>query len=132
MPTDLPFTGVVNRFITYFSSTEDLARAAIMTGLTFTKAKALYRTKEIREEIDRRLDKIHEEQAILFAKAAVLSEHKLDAALLECVDAGVGIIRVRAVELGYKKMGLLKDKVEHSGADGGPVVFTYERIGKKE
>jgi hypothetical protein len=42
------------------------------------------------------------------------------------------MVLVRSVELGYKKMGLLRDKVEHTGEGGGPVVFTLKRIAGAE
>jgi hypothetical protein len=132
MPNELPFPGTTNRFIAYYTDTEDLARAAIQAGLSYAKARKLYRDKAVRAEIDRRLDKLHNTQAVLIAKARLLTEDRLDACLVKSLKTEKGMVLVRSVELGYKKMGLLRDKVEHTGEGGGPVVFTLKRIAGAE
>jgi hypothetical protein len=128
MPSDLPFTGRTNRFVTYYSHTEDLPRAAKMASLTLAEAKALYRIKEVRQEIERRLEKIHDEQATLYARAELLTERKTDAAVVSLLETAQGDLLLKTAALSYKKLGLLSEKMEHSGAGGGPLVFTLKRI----
>lgn len=125
---DLPFDGTTNRFIVFYAQYRDLERAAKAVHITLPQAKRLYRKPDVRAEIDIRINVVDAELAKLEAKAIWLNEAKLDETLLDMLDTEKGNPRARALELGYKKLGLVSDKVQHTGENGGPMVFTLRRI----
>lgn len=125
----LPFDGVTNRFIVFFSQHEDIEAAAKSTHITIEQAQFLYQKPGVKEEIDKRRDMFHLEVAKLNAEAAFCIEATADAALVRNMGPKVPPhVQVRAAEILYKKMGLLKEKVEHSGENGGPIAWTLRRI----
>lgn len=106
---DEPFSGSTNRFISYYSDFEDLAKAALHVGISLNAAKRLYRDKDVRAEIDRRLDKIHNEEAKLKAKARQVTVLYLDDRLVEAVKQGAAKGDIKALELGYRRIGIFRD-----------------------
>lgn len=109
MPKKDPFSGSINRFVSYYVDLEDLAKAAIQTGLSFSAAQKLYRDKAVRAEIDRRLDKLHGEEAKLRAKARQITVIYLDDKLVEAVKHGAAKGDTKALELGYQRVGMYRD-----------------------
>ncbi len=78
---------------------------------------------------------IDEKAAELRARARVLSEDRLDAATLEVLDSAATPPpqKVRMIEVGYRRFGMLKDKAEVTGANGAPLPFQLIRItGRKD
>lgn len=109
MPKKDPFSGSTNRFIAYYTDFEDLPKAATHAGLSLTAATKLYRDKAVRAEIDRRLDKLHGEQAKLIAKARQVTTLYLDDRLVEAVKHGAAKGDTKALELGYRRVGMFRD-----------------------
>lgn len=125
---DLPFDGQTNRFIVFYVQFGEIAPAASRAGITSARANLMLRKEEVRAEIRRRQEMFHQELAKLDAQAAYCIESMADAAVVRQLETGPPAVQMRAAELLYKKIGVLKDKVEHSGEGGGPMVFTLERI----
>jgi len=129
--TDLPLCAKFQRFIQHYIDTKDIDKAGLLAGMDSDDARRCYRTKDVRAAIDKQVEIIDREYAIQRAKSRNLTAEKLDAHLVQSVEKENGIARVRAMELGYKRLGLIRDKVEHTGEGGGPLVFQLERIGAK-
>jgi hypothetical protein len=64
----------------------------------------------------------------------VLSEDYLDSKTVGILDGDAPpSSKVRMIEVGYRRFGMLKDKVEATGAGGTPLAFSLVRIqGKKD
>jgi len=132
---ELPFPGTTNRFIAFYTETEDLARAAIRAGLSYAKARKLYRDEAVRAEIDKRLDKLHNTQALLIARAKLVDVFFLDANLATSVKVGASKGDDRALKLGYQRVGLYRDgeflgvpdPSKSSHPDGVPMIYRAER-----
>lgn len=131
---DLPFDGVTNRFIVFYVQYKDLEKAAKTCHIPVRVAKQIYRRPDVRVEIDKQLNLFFLELAKLEAQAMYLTESRLDSKLVQVIEdeKTVPSVVVRAVEIGYKKLGLVKDKVEHTGENGGALVFTLEHIQPKK
>lgn len=132
---DLPFDGITNSFIVFFVQyNRNIDHAAKACHITTSQAKRLYRRPAVRAEIDKQLDVHLKTRADIAAQAMYLTEARLDSALVGVMENPESPARdvVRAVEVGYKKFGLLKEKVEHTGENGGAMVFTIDRIVPKK
>lgn len=131
---DLPFDGTTNRFIVYYVETQDLRQSAKSCGITEQRGKLIYRKPDVRAEINRRLELYFQEAAYLRAQANHLDESLLDATLVELIenDDTPASVKAQLVATGYKKMGFMKDKVEHTGEGGGAMVFTLNHIVPKK
>jgi hypothetical protein len=106
---DLPFTGKINQFISYYVSTEDLSLAAKKCGLEVEHARRLYARKGIREAIDKRLEVVHEAQAKLVAKYRMVTVEMIDDQLVTAMKKGAQRGDPRALELGYRRMGIFRN-----------------------
>jgi hypothetical protein len=106
----LPPAAVVERFITFFVNERDAKLAACKASLMPEMGAKLYKHPRIRARIDHKILLIDVEEAKLRAKSKRLTVERLDAALVEEVDSKKnGHIRVRAIELGYRRTGLIRD-----------------------
>lgn len=125
----LPFDGITNRFIVFYSQHEDMELAAKSTQISVERAEEIYQKPGVREEIERRTEMFHLELAKLNAEAVFFNEATADATVARNMGKKMPPhVQVRAAEIVYRKLGLLRDKVEHSGENGGPMVFTLRRI----
>lgn len=107
---DLPFEPAVNRFIVFFVDyDQDLARAAKTCRITVAKAKQFYRRPEVRVEIQKRLDVYLDEQAKLAAQSKKVDIRYLDSKLVIAVREGAKKGDIKALELGYERLGLRRD-----------------------
>lgn len=107
---DLPPSAVVQKFATFYSHHEDLKLAACQAKLMPEMGAKLYRNPKVREIIDRKLLLIEVENAKLAARSKQLTADRLDVALLEEVASKKnGHVRVRAIELGYRRTGMIRD-----------------------
>ena len=80
-------------------------------------------------------EKIDEKTAELRARARILTEDHLDAATVDVLESAATPPpqKVRMIEVGYRRFGMLKDKAEVTGANGAPLPFQLIRItGRKE
>lgn len=134
--TDLPVTGKEKRFIQVYTECEDLEEVRKRLDLTKNAAKAFWKKHKV--EIERRLDKVHDYQAKLLAKAAILQAPFLDEHLVVAVKKGAARGDIRALELGYQRLQLLRDgnfigwkdpdkAHENAGQPAQPPIFRVER-----
>lgn len=115
---DLPLSAQVQAFITSYLNTEDLEKAALNAGFEPQIGKQLYRRKAIREEIDRRMAAVKGHVEKLIAQRKVVTVDALDRNLMRVVSLPTKAIKeapalaaskVRAIELGYQRTGILID-----------------------
>lgn len=107
---DLPPAASVQRFVTFYVSTRDLKTAACLAQLDPKMGEKLYKEPKVRESIDKKILLVDIEEAKVKAQANLLTVDRLDAALFEEVKSKKnGHIRVRAIELGYRRTGLIRD-----------------------
>jgi len=107
---DLPLAKEAQRFITFYLSCRDLKEAACKCGLDPAMGEKLFQVPRVRNAIQRRINLVEMESAKLRAKADLLTVDLLDASLCDEVKSKRnGHIRIRAIELGYKRTGLIRD-----------------------
>lgn len=107
---DLPPAKQAQQFVTFYVNHRDLKLAACQANLDPDMGAKLYRAPKIRAMIDRKILLVDVEDAKLKAAASRLTVDRLDAALVEEVRSKKnGHIRVRAIELGYRRTGLIRD-----------------------
>lgn len=114
----LPLSARILRFVDAYVSCRDLEKSAIEVGLDPEKGKSLYRRAVIRAEIDKRIAAVDAETAKLLAKRRVVTVEALDKNLMHIVTMPVKALKeapalatskVRAIELGYQRVGLMID-----------------------
>jgi len=107
---DLPPGPQVQKFITYYINHFDLKLAACQAKLMPEMGERLYKHPKVKALIDRKVMILDVEKAKLKARAETLTVSLLDASLAEEVKSKKnGGIRIRAIELGYKRTGLIRD-----------------------
>jgi hypothetical protein len=110
---ELPSKALINRFIHFYTTSvafKDEDRAGRMAHIEPRLVQRIMKDGEIRQEIDRKLSILEIEQAKLEAHARLLTVGVLDSALFEEVRSKKnGSVRIRAIELGYKRTGLIRD-----------------------
>lgn len=129
---DLPPAKQAQQFVTFYVNHRDLKLAACQAKLDPDMGPKLYRVPKIRKMIDSKILLIDVENAKLKAQADRLTVDRLDSALVEEVDSKKnGHIRVRAIELGYRRTGLIRDGEfvgVNKGAGGLNPAKTYGQI----
>lgn len=107
---DLPPASQVQRFITFYVNHRDLKLAACQASLTPEMGERLYREEKVRTRIDKKILLIDVEEARLRARANQLTVDRLDCTVLELLTPKhPGLVRKQAAELGYKRIGLIRD-----------------------
>lgn len=111
VPTDdMPMAAQVQRFITHYVNCRDLKEAACKVSLMPEMGEKLFKQPKVRTAIQKRINLVETEIAKQTAKAQLLTVPLLDASLVEEVKSRKnGHIRIRAIELGYKRTGLIRD-----------------------
>lgn len=93
----------------------DEKKASIDAGFCPIGYRNLLKNPRILEEIDRRKKNVQKEQDLLTAKKKIVTVDALDTALMAVVRVDVkkipqlGPSKVRAIELGYERVGVLVD-----------------------
>lgn len=106
----LPMAATVQRFIKAYMECMDLKTAASSVGLMPDMGVKLFKNPRIYKAIQHRMNLLEMARIALKAKADSLSIPLLDASLAEEVKSKKnGHVRVRAIELGYKRVGLIRD-----------------------
>jgi len=109
-PDDLPPGAAVQRFIFFYVNERDLQLAATKAGLEPEMGERLYREPKVRAAIEKKIHLVDVEHAKLAAQALSLNVSLLDASLAEEVkNKKSGAVRMRAIELGYKRTGVMRD-----------------------
>jgi hypothetical protein len=97
-------------FIAAYVNTRDLAEAAALARLDTKWGRILYKEPKVRAQIDRKINLIDVEDAKLKAQSNKLTADILDAALVqEVLNKKGGQTRIRAIELGYRRKGLMRE-----------------------
>jgi hypothetical protein len=110
----------------------DKKAAALKGGMEPAEFERHFHSPGVFQYIQKQEEAIDEAKAQLRAKARVLTEDHLDAALVGILAEnaeGTTSARVKAVEVGYKRFGMLIEKKELTGGKGAPLAFELVRLG---
>jgi hypothetical protein len=112
----------------------DPERAAKKGGMDILEFKKHLHSPGVRLWLKEQEDLIDEKMAELRAKARMLTQDHLDAATVQVLESKETPHpqKVRMIEVGYRRFGMLKDRVEATGAGGAPLAFQLVRIGSKK
>ncbi len=137
MPPDpSAFPPKLLRAIQYYLDIEprDVARAAQRGNMTLDEFKAYLKTPGVKEYLKQQEDLIDVQVANMRARARILTEDHLDAITADMLDSVFtpAAVRAQVLNTGYKRFGMLKDKVEATGAGGAPIAFELIRIGGRK
>lgn len=114
----LPLSAQYEKFVTAYLNTNDLDKAAVEAGFQPEMGRHLYKRRAIRAEIDRRKAAVEGEVHKLIAKKKVVNIEALDKNLMQVVripakelkeTPALAASKVRAIELGYQRTGILID-----------------------
>jgi len=117
-PGALPLSAKFEKFITAYLNTLDLDKASIEAGFQPETGRSLYKRPAIRSEIERRKKAIEAEVNHQIAKKRVVGVDALDKNLMQVVrlakkdlveSPALAASKVKAIELGYQRVGLLVD-----------------------
>jgi hypothetical protein len=143
IPTDpeAPLPERILRFCDHYVHSRDLKKAAIACGFEPEDGSKLFRFQRVKDEIKRRTALVEGEDAKLIAteraKVRKVNTPALDKALMEMVKIKpkdvlgaptLAASKVKAVELGYRRLGLLVDDNFIPDVPTGPVQVQSPRI----
>ena len=141
-PDPLILPAKVQRAIEYWLDmpvrdyTKTVEKAAALADIDIDILRRYWKQPPVREIIDKKLEQIDLAAAEMRARARVLTEDHLDAATLDILQAELVAVgahaKVKMIEVGYRRFGMLRDKVEATGAGGAPLAFQIVRIGQKK
>jgi hypothetical protein len=132
-----PLQPQVLRFIDAYCACRDVKRAAIEAGYGSKDGPGLYRRAAVHAEITRRLGNIEGEVDKIIAKKRVVNVEALDHELMQVVKIPREVLletpslatpKVNAIEMGYKRIGLLIDDNFVPDASSGPQAEQAPRI----
>jgi len=114
--------------------TVTVTKVARVVGLKPAILAGYWRKPSVRAIIDAKLEQIEQAKAEIRARARGLTEDLLDSHTVALLDSTETPAAVKATMLStaYKRFGMLKEKVENTGANGAPMAFELIRIGAKK
>jgi|ERR1700732_2456086 len=133
----LPLSASELRFVEAYISCRDVAKAAVEAGYPSKDGVGLYRRKAINAEITRRSQPIEAEIAKAIVKKRTINVEMLDSNLKQVINIPRKILeatpslatpKVNAIEMGYKRVGLLLDGNFVPDAASGPSKEEAPRI----
>lgn len=134
--TEGPLSPQLQCAIEHYVDTRDPDRAAQLARMEPKEFRRFMKHEDVAALIQKKVDLVDIANAQVRAQARVLTVDKLDASLVEVLTKFKGAKtlreRVKAIEIGYKRHGALREKMEHSGEGGGPLVFELVRLGGKK
>ena len=113
-----PLSAQEFKFVDAYCQCRDVGKSAIEAGFPSRLGMALYRRKGVHAEIEARMKNITSETDKLVAKKRIVNVETLDRALMAVVAIPRKILletpslatpKVNAIELGYRRTGLLID-----------------------
>ena len=112
----------------------DPSKAAKAAKMDVEEFRKHLHSPGVREWLKKQEDLIDEKLAELRAKARILTQDHLDAATVDVLEspATPSPQKVRMIEVGYRRFGMLKDRVEATGAGGAALAFELVRIGSRK
>jgi hypothetical protein len=130
------FPPKLRRVLQYYLDTwpRDLDKAARAAWMLPDEFREHLKSPGVKEYLRREEEKIDEKAADRRAEARVLTEDHLDAMTVGILENPTipPAQKVRMIEVGYRRFGMLKDRVEATGAGGAPLAFELIRIGQKK
>jgi hypothetical protein len=132
-----PLQPQVLRFIDAYCACRDVKKAAIEAGFASKEGAGIYRRSAVHEEITRRMGAIDAEVGKIIAKKRVVNVEALDHELMQVVKIPRKVLletpslatpKVNAIEMGYKRIGLLIDDNFVPDASSGPQAEQAPRI----
>jgi hypothetical protein len=132
-----PLTAKEYKFVDAYCSYRDVEKAAVEAGYASKAGVGLYRRKPIHELITERMGNITAEADKQLAKKRVVNVEMLDKSLMEVVriprktlieTPTLATPKVKAIELGYQRVGLLIDGNFVPDASSGPSQQEAPRI----
>ena len=133
----IPLEPQLLRFVDAYVSCRDVKKAALEAGFAAKDGMALYRRKPVFEEITRRMEPIENAIAVQVVKKRTINVEMLDANLKQVITIPRKVLeetpslatpKVNAIELGYKRVGLLLDDNFVPDAASGPTKEEAPRI----
>lgn len=133
----LPLEPQLLKFVDAYLSYRDVSKAAVEAGFPSKAGSGLYRRKAIHEEIQRRMSSIDGEVDKIIAKKRMVNVESLDKNLMQIVTIPrktlietpqLAASKVKAIELGYQRVGLLLDGNFVPDASSGPEKQETPRI----
>jgi len=115
------------------AATEERVRGEAAEAAAGMRTPTVVANMEVKNVIQ--LEQIEQAKAEIRARARGLTEDLLDSHTVALLDSKETPAAVKATLLGtaYKRFGMLKEKVENTGANGAPMAFQLIRLsGKKE
>ena len=126
-----------HKFVDAYIECRDIGNAAIAAGLPKRLGPALYRRQHVHDEIAERMKNVSLEVDKLVAKRRIIEVDTLDAALMEVVSItpkqlnktpSLATPKVNAIELGYRRVGMLIDDNFIPDGSAGPAQAEADRI----
>ena len=133
----IPLQPQLLRFVDAYVACRDVNKAALEAGFAAKDGMGLYRRKAVFEEITRRMAPIEKEIAVQLVKKRVVNVEALDKNLMQVVTISKAALKetpslatpkVNAIEMGYKRVGLLLDGNFVPDAASGPSKEEAPRI----
>ena len=133
----IPLEPQVLRFVDAYVSCRDVKKAALEAGFAAKDGMGLYRRKPVFEEIARRMEPIETAIAVQVVKKRTINVEMLDKELKNVITIprksleatpSLATPKVNAIELGYKRVGLLLDDNFVPDASSGPAKEEAPRI----
>jgi hypothetical protein len=133
----LPLDPQLLKFVDAYLSYRDVSKAAVEAGYQSKAGAGIYRRKAVHDEIQRRMASIDGEVDKIIAKKRVVNVEALDKNLMQVVTISKATIKevpqlaaskVKAIELGYQRVGLLLDGNFVPDASSGPEKQEAPRI----
>jgi hypothetical protein len=133
----IPLPPQLLRFVDAYCACRDVSKAALEAGFAAKDGMGLYRRKPVFEEITRRMAPVEHEVAVRLAKKRVINVEMLDANLKQVITIPRKLLeatpslatpKVNAIEMGYKRAGLLIDYNFVPDASSGPTKEEAPRI----
>jgi hypothetical protein len=133
----IPLEPQLLRFVDAYVSCRDVKKAALESGFAAKDGMAIYRRKPVFEEISRRMEPIETAIAVQVVKKRTINVEMLDKELKQVITIprktleatpSLATPKVNAIELGYKRVGLLLDDNFVPDASSGPAKEEAPRI----
>ena len=132
-----PLSAEEYKFVDAYCACRDVAKAAVEAGFPSKAGAGLYRRKAVHEEITRRMENITSEVNLQIVKKRLINVEMLDANLKQVITIprktleatpSLATPKVNAIEMGYKRVGLLLDNNFVPDASSGPTKEEAPRI----
>jgi hypothetical protein len=133
----LPLDPQLLKFVDAYLSYRDVGKAAVEAGYQSKAGAGIYRRKAVHDEIQRRMAGIDGEVDKIIAKKRMVNVEALDKNLMQVVTIPrktlietpqLAASKVKAIELGYQRVGLLLDGNFVPDASSGPEKQEAPRI----